>query len=101
MTATFTTSETLGRVCGTFNGWNVIEIHLMGSLDFRSDFAETDVFDFFVRTKLFKRRHCSIDHSQVVIRTERLGKNVFNTDRFEHCAAAAPSDDTRSVRRRT
>jgi hypothetical protein len=48
MTATFTSSETFGGVCGTFDSWNIFEIHVFRSLDFRSGFAETDILNFLV-----------------------------------------------------
>jgi hypothetical protein len=48
MTTTFTSSETFRRVCGTFDGWYIFEIHVFRSLDFRNDFAETDILNFLV-----------------------------------------------------
>ena len=48
MTTTFTSSETFGGVCGTFDSWNIFEIHDFRSLDFRRGFAETDILNFLV-----------------------------------------------------
>ena len=48
MTTTFTSSETFRRVCGPFYGWYIFEIHVFRSLDFRNDFAETDILNFLV-----------------------------------------------------
>jgi len=102
VTTALPASETLGRVSGPFYCGNALEIHKMGCLGFGGSFvAEADVLNLLIRAKLLETSHGSFNHREVIVRTERFGKNVLDADGFQHCAAAATGDDTGSVRSRT